>query len=250
MRDETTAQGAKFSFAIGCRIGAALIKRGGYELPETRLIERILEPGAIFIDVGAHIGYHAVLAARRVAPDGLVVAFEPDPRSYAFLIINLTQNQDARCAVAFNLAILDRSGPAELHLSASNPADNRCYDARDGRPRIPIGALTLDAILGTLLGPRNLKPRLIKIDTQGSELEVLRGAAWSLESRPDLLVEWWPKGLGLAGHEPKELLDHLEGLGYELLLVGNGPASRRALLEVARSKPMAHLNLHCRRKTK
>jgi FkbM family methyltransferase len=246
MTPEIKAQGALFRTRPGCRIGQALKKHGVYEPSETRLIAALLRPGDIFVDVGAHIGYHAVLACRLVGDKGLVIAFEPDPISYSFLVQNLEQNA-CRTALFYDIAILDQVGRVKLYLNDQNTADNRCYDAGDGRRAIEVQAMTLDGILNGLLTNRALHPRMVKIDTQGSEVEVLRGARKLLEKGPELLIEWWPKGLIGAGHQPSQLLDELEGAGYSLFWPGGGPVDKPSLLRQAAANPLPHANIYGRK---
>ena len=62
---------------------------GIWEPGETALLEEYLEPGMVVVDVGAHTGYFSILCGRLVGADGLVVAFEPDPRNYELLLANV-----------------------------------------------------------------------------------------------------------------------------------------------------------------
>lgn len=83
-------------------IGRALRRDGVWELAETRFLLATLLPGQTFVDVGAHLGYFSVLAARRVGPTGSVIAVEPEPRNLRLLRQNLARNG---CT---NAAVLDR----------------------------------------------------------------------------------------------------------------------------------------------
>src|SRR5262245_23763695 len=73
---------------------AALIlwKFGAIERPEIRFVMHVLRPGQTFVDVGANVGYYALLAARRVGEDGRVYAFEPDRENFESLVDNVRRN--------------------------------------------------------------------------------------------------------------------------------------------------------------
>ncbi|MCA9186204.1 MAG: hypothetical protein KDA99_11320, partial [Planctomycetales bacterium] len=70
-----------------CVSGGKLLRvlRGTYEVKQTQLVWQALGAGDTFIDVGAHHGYYTMLASRAVGSNGMVMAFEPDPRN-AFLL--------------------------------------------------------------------------------------------------------------------------------------------------------------------
>jgi len=72
------------------------------------------QPGDVYLDVGAHVGFHAVFAAHRVGPEGYVFAFEADPRIYNRLTRNLSQ---FRWAQAVNAAVWDRTGSLAFERS-------------------------------------------------------------------------------------------------------------------------------------
>src|SRR5262249_10048037 len=78
---------------------------GGFEPGLRRLLERVLEPGMVFLDVGAHLGLHTLAAGRHVGKSGRVFSFEPTPVTYELLCRTLRLNGlndrvTARCAAA------------------------------------------------------------------------------------------------------------------------------------------------------
>jgi FkbM family methyltransferase len=89
---------------------------GVYEPHVRECFDVILEPGAVYFDVGAHIGFHAVFAAYRVGPQGRVFAFEADPCVYERLARNLSQFLRAQ---AINAAVWDRTGSLTFARSST-----------------------------------------------------------------------------------------------------------------------------------
>src|SRR5579884_2708762 len=73
---------------VRTRFGYGLY-RYGHTDPDADLVRRLLQPGDLFVDGGAHIGFFTLAAAARVGPSGRVIAFEPAPATRAALVRNL-----------------------------------------------------------------------------------------------------------------------------------------------------------------
>jgi FkbM family methyltransferase len=160
------------------------------------------EPGQIFIDIGAHVGWYTLRAARAVGPTGLVIAFEPDPVNRHQLEKNLSLNQVSNCEVV-SLAAWSRSGQVRW-CSAQEPVWHR-IDEREGSG--VIEATRVD----DLVARRSLqRVDWIKMDIEGGEVEALKGAADTLDRfRPALFIEVH----GTLGH----LRELLQGRGYSIV---------------------------------
>jgi FkbM family methyltransferase len=192
-------------------ITAGLIAVGEWEPGETALLGAHIRPGMTVLDVGAHVGYYSVLAGRLAGPRGLVVAFEPNPRNYELLLANVWRNGLTN-VVCFPWAVGERNGFAQLHLAPENSGDHRLYG--DGtRDRVPVRTVALDA-LEALRPPVDV----VKIDVQGAEEAVLRGAERLLAGSPDALltIEFSPPDLSAFGSDERRLLDYYRSLGFGL----------------------------------
>lgn len=135
-------------------------------------------PGEVVVDVGGHIGAFALLAARRVAPGGRVLVFEPGPDNLEFLRENLRLNPGLPVRL-FECALAEAPGEADLFLAdpgTGNPAANTLVDS-PGRRRVRVPVRTLDEVLAAE-GVGRVDH--LKIDVEGAELRVLAGAAQSL----------------------------------------------------------------------
>jgi FkbM family methyltransferase len=166
------------------------------------------------LDVGANVGYFSLLAARHIGPSGVVHAFEPEPVNFRVLRQNVTASGHDNIEI-WACALSDRSGTQALYLSRSNlgrhsfsfsnvPATGAAVD---------VPTRTLDEFAADLIddGP----PILVKIDVEGAEGRVLRGAGGLLAR--DAVTVWfelWPEGLDNSGEYPEQLLRWLEGYGF------------------------------------
>lgn len=189
-----------------------LVEQGVWEPGETAFLEAHLRAGTTFLDIGAHVGYFSVLAARLVGPRGLVLAFEPDPRNFELLLANVWRNGLAN-VVCFPWAVGAASSFASLYLSETNTGDHRIVPAAEERPRITVRSVALDS-LDVVRSP----VQMIKLDTQGTEHLAVRGMERLLAASPRvvLTVEFWPMGIRLAGDDAASVLAYYRSLGLEI----------------------------------
>jgi len=207
-------------------ITKGLVAIGEWEPGLTALLGGHVKPGMTFLDVGAHVGYYSCLAGRLVGPRGLVVAFEPSPRNFELLQANVWRNGLTN-VVCFPWAVSDEPGFTQLYLSADNSGDHRIYAHEQGRASTTVRVAALDA-LEVLRPPVDV----VKIDVQGAEESVFRGAERLLAASPGALlaVEFAPNELRAFGGEPRALLDHYRSLGYTIRVQHS---EERGLLELS-----------------
>lgn len=154
---------------------------GAYERPVQDALARLLEPGMTFWDVGAHIGWISLLAARLVGEGGRVHAFEPLAENRARLAEAIELNSAGNVAV-HAVAVAGESGEGLLRAHASTSM----WSLGSGGEGVPTPCRTLDE-LAAELGP----PDVLKLDVEGVEVEALRGGRELLAGRhPVLLVEF------------------------------------------------------------
>jgi FkbM family methyltransferase len=158
-----------------------------------------------FVDVGANVGYISLLA-RRGAPDLDLIAVEADPRLARLIKRNFRDNGLAPPDVV-NAVVGDRELDATtFSLNPASTLDNRVHV--DEWPQVTVPMRTLDS----LLAERDLEgPVFLKIDTQGFEMHVLRGAESWLGRRSDWVIkmEFAPHWLRSQHTDPAVLLDYL-----------------------------------------
>lgn len=183
---------------------------GLYEAPLTRFFIRSLRPDSVILDVGAYIGQYTLLAAK-YAPKGQVIAFEPHPESFARLTAHLARN-NLENVLALQKAVGQQAGYAPLHLSEQ--AFDSQIMSQQSNETIEVEMTTLDEITHGL-ELQNLD--LVKIDVEGAEGAILRGAEQVLSRlRPLLIVEIDRSREKSWGDAPESVLGHLRQLGYTL----------------------------------
>lgn len=189
-----------------------------HDLYAREILVPLLRKGDSVIDVGAHWGTHTRMYLDAVGPDGLVVAYEPHPESFECLIRNCEE------ALPFCLAVGSETGKEWMALDPFNAGASHFGF---GTVSSQVGMVTLDEhSKGWITNPEPL--RLIKVDCEGAEPEVLKGAVGLIMTfRPYLYVEVNPGALARRGHSSKDLAALLSDLHYrvEFLPPGSGWSS-------------------------
>ncbi len=180
---------------------------------------QFLEPGDTFIDVGANIGLYSILAARRVGSTGKVLSFEPSPREFSRLLANLALNE-APGVTPFSLALGETPGFFDLHVAPTHTGLNTLQISEAARHAFGgdrvhrVGVVRFDDAVAPLLAGQRVK--LLKIDVEGAEMDVLMGMQRSLAAGfvERIVVEITPKFLSAFGRTKEELYRLMEGHGY------------------------------------
>lgn len=200
---------------------------GEWEREESDHLRSLLRPGMTFVDVGAHVGYMSLLAARAVGPTGRGFALEPEPGNFRLLTANLaTHGVDN--VVPIPAAAWCESGSLSLSLCRDNTGDHRAY-AVAGRETVEVPAFALDDIV-----PEDVRVDVVKVDAQGTDDIAIRGMERTLaRCWPAMVVEFWPDGIAQRGADPMEVLEYYRGLAYDVAVLGRDPAPLRAVLDAA-----------------
>src|SRR5712664_468997 len=186
-----------------------------FESADINFVQKYLKQGMTALDIGAHHGLYTLLASKRVGPSGKVIAFEPSPRERKQLVRNVRIN------FCWNVHI-------EPYALGKEPARNNLYVVEGGedgcnslRPpavqseirAVPVEVVTLDAIASKL---GLTKVDFVKLDVEGAELDVLKGALGVLQTnpRPVLLVEVYDIRTQPWGYKAREIVQFLGNQGF------------------------------------
>jgi FkbM family methyltransferase len=223
------------------------LRFGVYERGEIAFFRSRFGADMTFVDVGANVGLYSALALSTPGFRGCVLAIEPHRESRLYLQKTLQSNAaPAGAALICELAASDRAETLTLYQNPENKGDNRVYPDPLLKGEETIGADTLDNIcrrhgISTT--------QFIKIDVQGAEAKVLRGASGLLAASREciLMSEFWPYGLARCGADGLEYLEMLRNFGFQLYEltdksgVPTPVASPRALVERTQGRRYANL---------
>lgn len=162
---------------------------GLHEVADMAFFMHLLREGDLFLDIGANIGSYTLLASKVCGSDS--IAFEPDPLTFSRLEANIEVNDLSLKVHAHRMALFDRCG--EINFSVGGDTTNHIIEGEGGQT---VRCERLDDIL------KGRSPTAIKIDVEGAEIAVLRGAKQTLRSPSLLAVEaegWAPEVAALLG---------------------------------------------------
>jgi FkbM family methyltransferase len=183
---------------------------GTYEPHKVTAIQAYARPGMTFADAGANKGDFTLIAAREVGPTGGVLAFEPSPQNCRWIGRSIDAN-GYRNVRLHEVALSDSDGEAVLHLGARSGWHSLRPSERATGETVSVTTRSLDSVLGEL---GDVALDMLKVDVEGAELEVLRGATEALGGRQPLfvMVDIHPE----HGVDPREVCELLTAHGLSL----------------------------------
>lgn len=218
-----------------------------YEPITTELFRTSIAEGNTVLDIGAYIGFFALLAARATGARGQVFAFEPAPGNFEVLRRNtiLSGYQNLFC---YNNAAADKVGQASFIIAEASDSNSFYpHPLSPKRETVTVDCITVDSFLD------GRRADVIKIDAEGAEIPVLRGMEQTLKSnnRMRLFMELNPFCLKAGGYSSEELMALLLSNGFSVQLIEEASGHLRELDErligVPDDDPVYYANLYCSR---
>ncbi|MCZ2112778.1 MAG: FkbM family methyltransferase [Anaerolineae bacterium] len=218
---------------------------GIYDQAEMALMSEILHPGDVFFDIGANVGYYSFQAASLVGDTGEVHSFEPIPEN-ALKIQTAVERNKLENVHVNQVAVGESEGTLELYLGDEGLGNSGWASivSSERRPRaLSVRMLSIDHYVAENdIGP----VRLIKMDVEGAEPEVIAGMKLLLErsDAPYLLCEVNPWLLERRGLDSTAITQPLAAHGYRLY-----PVETSAVTEIDPLQTISDLtNLFCRKR--
>ncbi len=198
------------------------------EAPYINMLLQYIPPGSTVVDVGANIGFFTLRFARQVGPQGTIVAIEPESLNFKELSQRVIRASLTDRVALRQIALADTHGKLHLKIDPHHPANHQL--SGEG---IPVDVTTLDLLMEERGNPA---VAFIKIDVQGAELKVLKGAQHTIERcYPALFVEVYDEGLQAFQTSARELIELLTAHGYGIYQLSRkslqGPLASEEILE-------------------
>lgn len=213
--------GTQMSIVLPEHVSVQIMRYGMIDREVPRFMGEVLMPGMTFMDIGAHFGFYSLLARSLIGAEGSITSFEPTPFSFGMLTKNL------RClgnAVVVNKAVSDKCGISELGVcDPVYAAFNRLGGPPEERYApciVEVDTVTVDAYCSQL----SIIPDVMKIDVEGHELSVLKGAEAVLEAgHPSVILEYG------HGDDPEEPVLMMLEMGYSAFALVDGDVRKVAI---------------------
>jgi FkbM family methyltransferase len=174
-----------------------------------------LSDGGVMLDVGAHIGYFTLKSSVRVGKSGRVVAFEPNPRTVETLRANVAASRAANVTVV-PVACTDGETTVNIYDTSTqhNSGGSSLSRANTGKEsrEFAVRGRPIDDVLREL-GIQRVD--VMKVDVEGAELYVLRGAKETLQRfHPKIVIEVFPHQLAGMNTTVEQLFSFIRQMGY------------------------------------
>ncbi|WP_421852522.1 FkbM family methyltransferase [Novosphingobium sp.] len=202
-----------------------------WEADVSEVFHHLCGPETVVVDVGANFGYFSVLSANIIGNQGSgrVFAFEPNPKLAELLRRNIEINWSIAPVTFHQAAVADTPGELTLYVPKGHGA-NASLSPPEGieSVAVTVPAVCLDDVL-----PPDLIVDVMKIDVEGHELSVLKGAHGVIGRSPGihLIMEWSRKQMQQAGIDPAAVLAELEGFTPHPIELGKAPLANPQTME-------------------
>jgi len=175
---------------------------GSFEYEKVKLFEKVVKKGSVVYDIGAHVGFYTLLASELVEDTGRVIAFEPLPRNLKYLKKHLKKNCCSNVSL-IGTAVSDKSGTSSFNSGTSSSTGHL-----SAKGNLEVITVSIDELVNAQEIP---PPNHIKIDAEGAEILILKGAKLTLTRYNPTIF--------LATHNHRLRIDcikFLVSLGYKL----------------------------------
>jgi FkbM family methyltransferase len=188
----------------------------GHDLGDLRYLWRILRPGMVFFDIGAHHGLYTLVAAKRLGADGTVVAFEPSAREFRRLRLHLRLNgmRSVRAEPIAVGAMASKQNFFQVISGDNTRGGLRPPASSDRVSETSVETTRLDDYVARLALDR---VDLVKLDVEGGELEVLQGASSVLAKfRPIFICEVLDATTQVWGYNAREIVLMFQRFDFQI----------------------------------
>jgi FkbM family methyltransferase len=190
---------------------------GCHEPGFTYVMMQEIREGITVVDIGANIGYYALLESRLVGKTGRVYAIEPAPDNFKRLRANIALNNYANIEV-FQLAVGNKNGKEKLYLSASPNLHNLLgIEGKTGKSKTYIGAIDIETVTLDEFLKDKKPPDLVRMDVEGYEYHITEGMKKTLGEARNLAVfmELHLSTMKTAGLNIAEMFETFYHAGFE-----------------------------------
>jgi FkbM family methyltransferase len=189
--------------------GGATVYFNMLEPEQTAAMADLLKKGQVLFDIGANVGFYTVLGSRLVGAEGKVLAFEPVARNLAYLYRHIAMNK-LRNVMIVSAACSETVSLALFTAGANNAMGHLAGEGERGSVSL-VPTVSVDA----LVQRTGIAPHVMKIDVEGAELSVLKGARTTLQKHGPAVF--------LSTHSDKlrtDCLAYLKGCGFRYEALG------------------------------
>lgn len=189
---------------------------GYWDSNETRVLEKIIQPGLKIVEVGSNFGVHTLRMAELVGSAGKIYAFEANPAVSRYLKQSITMNGLTDIIHLYEMGAGDKSEQKHFASSTKNIGGGHVI------PSQTPGSITVNLIrLDDIVPPGHID--ILKMDVEGYELKALKGAQSIIDRNADhiiLMLEFSSELCQLHGYAASDIVDFLKSYNFKLWKIG------------------------------
>lgn len=212
-------------------ISRTLLLFGEREIEHKIMLERIIKKNMTILDIGANIGYYAIMELKLMNNSGKLICIEPSKKNVALLKENLQLNNYLDEVEIHNKAVSDKNGKKSFYISKHSNL-NTFHNTGSGKKFLDGKKIVVETItVQKLMNRRKLD--LIRMDVEGHEVKILNSLLSLIKNRktvPKIIFETHISRYGTENNMKKTLLD-IFALGYEVSLAGTSSKRGTKLLD-------------------
>jgi FkbM family methyltransferase len=191
-----------------------------YELNNINFLNNYLTKGMTVIDVGAHLGALSMIMAEKVGPTGKIISFEPTPSTFLLLQKTVSINGQSAVVIPVRKAVSDKPGKAQFYVmgAEANNANSLSNNGDTQHKGVPVD-IDLTSIDLVKKEYQLSAIDLVKIDAEGAELSVLKGAIEVIKKdKPKIILALHPASIIQFGDTLLGIWQFIEENGYSVYL--------------------------------
>jgi FkbM family methyltransferase len=212
-------------------ISRSLLLFGTREAEHKVILEKVVRPGMTIFDIGANIGYYALMELGLIGPQGRLVAIEPSPQNVALLRRNLALNGHDKVPV-IESAVSDTAGERLFHLSHQSNLGT-FHDTGSGVQHLSGQSINVPTMTVARIAEQHGPPDLIRMDVEGHEVEVVGGMLEGIRAgqmAPMILFETHLSRYS-AEHDMAAVMRALFACGYSTRYLASSSQRGTAMIE-------------------
>lgn len=189
-----------------------ILNFGDYEPVELQMSKRFLKKDSVVLDIGANIGWYAINLSKSV-PQGRIIAFEPIPKTYGYLVKNIVLNGLGNIKT-YNIGLFKKAGYFNFYYNRNNTGATSLVDIIK-EDDVAIVKCRVEKLDDFLKKAKIKQVDFIKCDVEGAEKFVIQGGMETIkENKPIIFLELLRKWSAKFNYHPNSIISMLKEMGY------------------------------------
>ena len=222
-----------------------ILNFGNYEPAELQMIKHFLKKDSVVLDIGANIGWYAINLSKSV-PEGRIIAFEPIPKTYDYLVKNIALNKLGNIKT-YNIGLSEKAGYFNFYYNRKYTGATSLVNLINEHD-VSLIRCRVEKLDNFLKKSKIRQVDFIKCDVEGAEKLVVEGGLESIKkNKPIIFIELLRKWSAKFNYHPNSIITMLKEVGYGCYVINK--TKLRKIKEITETTPhtnfcFLHVNKH------